>query len=103
MAQIPVLPIQAGGNLSALSYVENPETDEPNKDKEIENIADALDLDMDDVEQEIIELEDGSVVVNMQQTQKPSENPDFYANLAEEIDDGVLDTLADEYLDLIKV
>ena len=103
MAQIPVLPIQAGGNLSALSYVENPETDEPNKDKEIENIADALDLDMDDVEQEIIELEDGSVVVNMQQTQKPSENPDFYANLAEEIDDGVLDTLADEYLDLIEV
>jgi hypothetical protein len=103
MAQIPVLPIQAGGNLSALSFVENPDTDKPNKKKEIENIADALDLDMDDVEQEIIEMEDGSVVVNMQQTQKPSENPDFYANLAEMIDDATLDSLADEYLDLIEV
>lgn len=103
MAQIPVLPIQAGGNLSALSFVKDPDSDEPNKEKEIENIADALDLDMDDVEQEIIEMEDGSVVINMQQVQKPSENPEFYANLAEMIDEATLDSLADEYLDLIEV
>lgn len=103
MAQTPILPIQAGGNLSALSYVENPETDEADTDKEIEQIADALDLDMDDVEQEIIELEDGSVIVNMEETQKPSENPDFYANMAEELDEGTLDSLADEYLELIEV
>jgi hypothetical protein len=103
MAQTPVLPIQAGGNLSALSFVKDPDSDEPNKEKEIENIADALDLDMDDVEQEIIEMEDGSVVINMQQVQKPSENPEFYANLAEMIDEATLDTLADEYLDLIEV
>jgi len=103
MPQIPVLPIQAGGNLSALSFVKDPNSDEPNKEKEIENIADALDLDMDDVEQEIIEMEDGSVVINMQQVQKPSENPEFYANLAEMIDEATLDSLADEYLDLIEV
>jgi hypothetical protein len=103
MAQTPVLPIQAGGNLSALSFVKDPDSDEPNKEKEIENIADALDLDMDDVEQEIIEMEDGSVVINMQQVQKPSENPEFYANLAEMIDEATLDSLAEEYLDLIEV
>ena len=103
MANIPALPIQAGGNLSALSYVKNEDDDEPNKQKEIEELADALDLETDDVEQEIIELEDGSVIVNMEKTQKPSENPEFYANLAEEIEESTLDDLSYTYLDLIEV
>ena len=87
MADIPMLPIQQGGNLSALSFVEGRDN-EPDRDKEVEQIAEALDLDTEDVEQEVIELEDGSVVVNFTETQKPSENPEFYANLAEELEEG---------------
>lgn len=102
MADIPMLPIQQGGNLSALSFVEGRD-DEPDRDKEVEQIAEALDLDTEDVEQEVIELEDGSVVVNFTETQKPSENPEFYANLAEELEEGDMDSLAFEYLDLIEV
>ena len=102
MADIPMLPIQQGGNLSALSFVEGRDN-EPDRDKEVEQIAEALDLDTEDVEQEVIELEDGSVVVNFTETQKPSENPEFYANLAEELEEGDMDSLAFEYLDLIEV
>ena len=103
MAQIPELPIQQGGNLSALSFVENEKTGEPDKDEEVEALAAALNLDTEDVEQEIIELEDGSVVVNFDQTKKPSEDPEFYANLAEELEESVLSSLATEYIDLIEV
>ena len=99
----PIIPIQKGGNLSALSYAENETTKEVDTEQEVQDLANALDLDIDDVESEIIELEDGSVVVNMLDTQKPSENPEFYANLAEEMEDGVLQSLSSEYLDLIDV
>lgn len=99
----PIIPLQKGGNLSALSYVEDETTKEVDTDKAVEDIANALDLDIDEVESEVIELEDGSVVVNMVDTKKPSEAPEFYANLAEEMDDGVLQSLSSEYLDLIDV
>ena len=103
MIQEPMIPIQQGGTLSALAYEEDPETNEVDTTKETEALADALDLDADEVEDEIIELDDGSVVINYTETKKPSEDPEFYANLAEELDDGVLDDLAFEYLDLIEV
>ena len=99
----PTIPLQQGANLSALSYAEDETTSEVDTDKEIEDIANALDLDFDEVESEVIELEDGSVVVNMVETQKPSEAPQFYANLAEELEDSVLQALSTEYLDLIDV
>jgi len=99
----PIIPLQKGGNLSALSYAEDESTQEVDTDKEIQDLAEALDLDMDEVESEVIELEDGSVIVNMTETEKPSQNPEFYANLAEEMDDSILDSLASEYLDLIEV
>jgi hypothetical protein len=99
----PTIPLQQGANLSALSYAEDETTSEVDTDKEIEDIANALDLDFDEVESEVIELEDGSVVVNMVETQKPSEAPEFYANLAETLDDSVLQSLSTEYLDLIEV
>lgn len=102
MPAIPSLPLQQGGNLSALSFVEG-ENQEPDNDKEVEALAEALDLDTEEVEQEVIELEDGSVVVNFTETQKPSENPEFYANLAEELPESTLTTLAFEYLDLIEI
>jgi hypothetical protein len=103
MANIPTLPIQAGGNLSALAFTENEDTGKPDTDAEVNELADALGFDTEDIEDDIIELEDGSVVVNYQKTQKPSENPDFYVNLAEEFDESVLDDLVYEYLDLIEV
>lgn len=103
MIQEPMIPIQQGGTLSALAYEEDPETNEVDTTKETEALADALDLDVDEVADEIIELDDGSVVINYTETKKPSEDPEFYANLAEELDDGVLDDLAFEYLDLIEV
>lgn len=103
MANIPTLPIQAGGNLSALAFTENEDTGKPDTDEEVNQLADALGFDTKDIEDDIIELEDGSVVVNYQKTQKPSENPDFYTNLAEEFDESVLDDLVYEYLDLIEV
>lgn len=99
----PTIPLQQGANLSALSYVEDETTKEVDSDKEIEALANALDIDPEEVEAEVIELEDGSVVVNMTETEKPSENPEFYANLAEVLPDSVLDALAFEYLDLIDV
>ena len=99
----PIIPLQKGGNLSALSYAEDETTKEVDSDKEIEALANALDIDPEEVESEVIELEDGSVVVNMTETEKPSENPEFYANLAEVLPDSVLDALAFEYLDLIDV
>ena len=99
----PIIPLQKGGNLSALSYAEDETTKEVDSDKEIEALANALDIDPEEVEAEVIELEDGSVVVNMTETEKPSENPEFYANLAEVLPDSVLDALAFEYLDLIDV
>jgi hypothetical protein len=103
MAQQPIIPLQQGGSLSALSLVEDPETNEADTEKETAELADALGLDLEDAEEEVIELEDGSVVINYTETKKPSEDPEFYANLAEELDDGVLDDLAFEYLDLIEV
>lgn len=99
MAKPPVLPIQAGGNL--------PQNDDRNEeidnDKEIDELAEALDLDPEEVEQEVIELEDGSVVVNFTETKKPSEDPEFYANLAEILPESEMDMLAFEYLDLIEI
>lgn len=110
MNQPPVLPIQQGknlpaqgGSLSAMATYVDPAEDETNKQEEVEVLAEALDIDVDDVEQEMIELEDGSVVVNMETTKKPSEDPDFYANLAEELPENTLDDLAMTYLDLIEV
>jgi hypothetical protein len=102
MAQQPTIPLQQGGNLSALSFALG-DQDEADKDKETEALAEALDMDVEEISDEIIELEDGSVVVNLEKTSKPSEDPDFYANLAEELEDRVLDELAYEYLDLIEV
>ncbi len=103
MNQVPALPITTGGNLSALSTYIDPTDDEPNKQKEVEQLAEALDIEVDQIEDEVIELEDGSVVVNLEKTNKPSETPEFYANLAEELDESVLENLAFKYLELIEI
>ena len=101
MAQ-PSLPIQAGGNLASLDR-ENEVKDAKQQDADMEEYEDVLGLDPDEVEQELIELEDGSVVVNYKEKSSPAKNPEFYSNLAEEFDEQTLQSLAIEYLDYIDV
>ena len=100
MARAPQLPIQAGANLSSL------DTDKENielSDEEIDSYANALGLDDEmNIQDDIIEQEDGSVIVNLTPTEGPLKDPEFYANLAEEFDEGDLDELAFEFLDLIE-
>jgi hypothetical protein len=98
----PQFPIQAGANLPGLETEQNIE-EAQQQDAEMDYYEDALGLEPGDVEEEIIELDDGSVVVNFKPKESPNENPEFYANLAETLDESVLNSLASEYLDLIDV
>ena len=98
----PQIPIQAGSNLPGLDTEQNIEEAQA-QDVEMDYYEEALGLEPGDVEEEIIELDDGSVVVNFKPKESPNQNPEFYANLAEVLDEGILDALAEEYLDLIDV
>ena len=73
------------------------------QEAEMDHIEEVLGLDSNEVEEEIIELDDGSVVVNYVEKSSPLKNPEFYANLAEVFDEGDLTSLAMEYLDYIEV
>ncbi len=101
MAQ-PIIPIQSGANLPGLDTEQNIEEAQA-QDAQMDYYEDALGLEPGDVEEEIIELDDGSVVVNYIPKSSPQESPEFYSNLAEVFDEDILDTLASEYLDLIEV
>jgi hypothetical protein len=98
MAQ-PKLAIQAGRNKSGLDQADK----DTAKDSEIKEYEQEFGLDEDTAEQEVIELDDGSVVINLKETKGPQEDPDFYANMADYIDESVLDKLASDYLELIDV
>jgi len=98
----PILPIQAGSNLPSLETEQNIE-EAMAQDAEMDYYEESLGLEAQDVEEEIIELEDGSVVVNYKQKNGPKLNPEFYANLAEELDESILDKLATDYLEFIDV
>ena len=98
----PQISIQQGGNLPSL----DPKSDQDVKkghlqEEEISELEEYLGLDEDETKGEIIELEDGSVVINIEQTKGPKESPKFYENLAKVFDEGTLDTLANNYLDFI--
>jgi len=98
----PILPIQNGANLPGFDREEDLDQAEQ-QEAEMDAYEEALGLDSEEVEQEVIELEDGSVIVNFQEKQSPLKNPEFYSNLAEELDESTLDSLANEYLDYIDV
>ena len=100
----PQLPIQAGSNLASIERDEEIDQTEMSE-KEIEAYEDALGLEGDskNLDEEVIELDDGSVIVNYTPTEGPMQNPEFYANLAETLDEDVLQALATEYLELIDV
>ena len=59
-------------------------------------------LDLDDEFAEVEEQPDGSAIVRMEEFKGPKEDQDFYANLAEEMDDWDLDKIALKYLDMIE-
>lgn len=101
MAQ-PKIPMQQGANLPSLEHEEDIDTALQQED-EIEHFEEVLGLEPGEADEEVIELEDGSVVINYKPTEGPTKNPEFYANLAEEFDEDVLQSLATEYLDLIEV
>jgi len=102
MAQ-PQIPLQMGGNLPGLDDTQENIKDAQQQDAEMDQYEEALGLDSSEVEQEVIELDDGSVVVNFQPTQGPRKDPEFYENLAEVLDESTLMTLANDYLDFIDV
>jgi len=80
--QLPKMPIQQGANLASLDL----ESNETFEEKE-----------------EVIELDDGSVVINYRPKEGPLKNPEFYENLAESLDEGVLSNLSTEYSEYIEV
>jgi hypothetical protein len=98
----PILPMQSGANLPGLDTEENIQEAQM-QDDEMDYYEDALGLDPGEVEEEVIEQEDGSVVVNFLPKASPKEDPEFYVNLAEVLDEDILQGLAEEYLDLIDV
>ena len=73
----PILPIQQGVNLMNLDSEEDLQKKQA-QDEDMDTYADILGLEDAEVEQEVIELEDGSVVVNFQEKQGPQKNPEFY-------------------------
>ena len=99
----PQIPMQMGANLPGLNDREEDIELATEQDAEMDAFEEALGLDPEDVEEEVIELDDGSVVINYKEKESPLKNPEFYANLAEELDEGVLQMLAVEYLDYIDV
>jgi len=99
MAQ-PQLPMQTGGNLPSLDREEDVKL-AAEQEAEMDHYEEVLGLDPSEVEQEVVELDDGSVIINFQDKKGPLKDPEFYENLAESLDEGFLDTLASDYLDLI--
>ena len=99
----PQIPLQQGGNLPALDDQEDKIKDATQQDEETEALADQLGLEHEDAEQEVIELEDGSIVVNFQDKKSPQQDPEFYENLADVFDESILDSMAQEYLDFLDV
>jgi len=103
MAKAPQLPIQSGANLASLDHDITAEQSRQDEN-EIDSFEDALGLDPDiNLQEDVIEQEDGSVIINYMPTEGPIKNPEFYANLAEEFDEQMLNELAIEFLDLIDV
>ena len=99
---LPTLPMQQGANLPDLESDKTVE-EARKQQEEIEHYEEALGLEPEQAEQEVIELDDGSVVINYRDKEGPGENPEFYANLAEKFDESVLDQLSNEYLDYVDV
>lgn len=77
--------------------------DEFQNDPQItENEDGSAAVDLPDIDLETQELPDGSAIVNLPEDDGPEENPDFYANMAEDYDQLELSSMASRYIDLLK-
>ena len=77
----------------------NPQDDENLPDESL-NEDGSAEVDLDEEFTELTEMPDGSVIVDME-TKGPEQSPDFYANMAENMDSHDLDTLAMRYIELL--
>jgi hypothetical protein len=77
----------------------NPQDDENLPDESL-NEDGSAEVDLDEEFTELTEMPDGSVIVDME-TKGPEQSPDFYANMAENMDSQDLDTLAMRYIELL--
>ena len=76
--------------------------DELNQEPQIdENEDGSATVELPDIDLEMEEMPDGSAVVNIPDD-GPEENPDFYANMAEDYDEYKLSQLSMRYIDLLK-
>jgi len=79
---------------------------DPNADRFIDGLKMTDDggavADLEEENQDVEELEDGSAIVTLGEFQGPEENPDFYENLAETINLFDLEKIGMRYLDLIE-
>jgi hypothetical protein len=92
MAEMPIDP-EFGRNIQGIPDPASQVTETPDGGAEI----DLMQFD-DGVE----ELEDGSAIVNLEEYKGPSEDEDFYSNLAETVNLYDLEKISMRYLDLIK-
>ena len=103
MATGPILPIQTGANLASLNHDQTAEQGRLDE-QTIDDYEEILGLDDDmNLQDDVIEQEDGSVVINYMPTEGPLKDPEFYENLAEVFDEGDLSILAIDFLDLIEI
>jgi hypothetical protein len=79
---------------------------DPNADRFIDGLKMTDDggavAELEEENQDVEELEDGSAIVTMEEFKGPEENPDFYENLAETINLFDLEKIGMRYLDLIE-
>jgi len=61
----------------------------------------SVDVELPEDLSDVIEMPDGSAVVSME-TKGPEESPDFYANMADEMDSYDLDSLGMRYVNLLE-
>jgi hypothetical protein len=74
--------------------------DSAQEDAEREEFADIPEIKLFD--QDVEEQEDGSAIVKLDNLKTPEESPDFYANLADELDTWELSKLALKYIELVE-
>ena len=74
--------------------------DSAQEDAEREEFADIPEIKLFD--QDVEEQEDGSAIVKLDNLKTPDESPDFYSNLADELDTWELSKLALKYIELVE-
>ncbi len=82
---------------------EDEEKEQAEQETATHELAQELDIPPEEAADDVIELPDGSVVVNLQETRAPFEDDPHYANLAEKLEQEILHTLAVDYLDFIRI